>query len=94
MRWSFIYLDEKFKIFETSDRSRFKTSDDAADVWRKMLKDAVAIKKSNDFSEKLRPLMEALRIPDRVEPTKSAAAPSTMVPAPLPDEDESDIDGN
>ena len=55
LRSCFIAFDEKYKIFEASDRSRFKTSDDATDLWRKMLKDAVAGKKTGIFSHLLQP---------------------------------------
>ena len=68
LRNCFIAFDEKYKIFEASDRSRFRACDDAADLWRKMLKDAVAVKRSGIFSHLLQPLMDALRL--------EAAAPS------------------
>ena len=95
LRSCFIAFDEKYKIFEASDRSRFKISDDAADLWRKMLKDAVAVKKTGIFSHLLQPLMDALRWPHQSEleaatPSPSAV-PSSSTDCPG-DEDESDVE--
>ena len=54
LRAALILFDKKYSILppDTAGKSRHNRAGIAADVWRKMLKDAVNIHRSKDSSEK------------------------------------------